>query len=193
MSHGDARRQRFWRWRRNALRRPEDVAEAWVVLVLWVAVLLGGSAAGVTTVLTAQQTFARERAERRPVSAVVLADVPAAASESRSRNWRVPAQVRWIAPDGAVRTGRAAVRTGLPAGTEVRLWQDGQGLLRPEPTQRGEGVAQALALGTVSVLAVSGCAAGAGFVVRRRLDRRRLERWDRAWEAMGTRGDRATG
>jgi hypothetical protein len=33
---------RWWRWRRNALKRRIDVVEAWVVLVGWVFALLGG-------------------------------------------------------------------------------------------------------------------------------------------------------
>ncbi|WP_263635550.1 hypothetical protein [Streptomyces sp. CoH27] len=34
------------RWRDNPLRRREDVAEAWIVVALWVVVLVGGGSAG---------------------------------------------------------------------------------------------------------------------------------------------------
>ncbi|MGJ3562159.1 hypothetical protein ACR6C2_44145 [Streptomyces sp. INA 01156] len=43
------------------------------------------------------------------------------------------AKVRWTAPDGTVRTGRAEVDSGSKAGRVVTVWTDGEGRLVSEP------------------------------------------------------------
>ncbi|MGW7169616.1 hypothetical protein ACWGH3_30930 [Streptomyces sp. NPDC054884] len=39
-------RQRWWRWRRNPLRRQADIVEAWIVLAVWTVIVLGGTLVG---------------------------------------------------------------------------------------------------------------------------------------------------
>lgn len=42
MRAGTTIRRSLWRWRRNPLRRREDVLEAWILLIVWLVVALAG-------------------------------------------------------------------------------------------------------------------------------------------------------
>ncbi|MFJ4201148.1 hypothetical protein ACIP2Y_16160 [Streptomyces sviceus] len=53
-------RKWWWRWRSNALRRREDVLEAWLVPAV--------------RVLVAVDDFAQRRSDRTPVRAVLIRD-----------------------------------------------------------------------------------------------------------------------
>ncbi|MGW5283229.1 Rv1733c family protein [Streptomyces collinus] len=187
---GKARRERrgdvLWRWRRNPLRRREDVLEAWVVLAVWLVAVIGSAAAAVVTARAAGAEFAHQRADRHPVGAVLLADAPGGTSAARSSGGRVRVPLRWTAPDGSSRTGRAPVDSGLRAGARVVVWQDGQGRIAAgRPTGGADGVVQAGLFGAAAALAVAAPACLAGAAARAHLDRRRLTRWDREWERVG--------
>ncbi|MYS43445.1 hypothetical protein GTY23_19820, partial [Streptomyces sp. SID5998] len=52
---------RWWRWRRNPLRRTSDVVEAWILLVAWTLAVLGGLVAGLLTAGAVQQSADRVR------------------------------------------------------------------------------------------------------------------------------------
>ncbi|MET8449717.1 hypothetical protein [Streptomyces sp. NPDC005209] len=193
MRGGQCARKRLWRWRTNPLRRHDDVVEAWTVLVVWAVVLLGGAVAGLVTAQATEAAFARQRAERHPVRAVLLADASGSAAASRRAEERSPASARWTAPDGTVRTGEARVDGDLKAGTEVRVRQDDTGGLVPEPAGRRQAAVEAGLAGTGAACALAGAALAAGTVARRRLDRRRLDGWDREWDRIGPRWGHRTG
>jgi hypothetical protein len=190
--HGSTRR-RLWRWRRNALRRRDDVAEAWIVLVMWVIVLVGGAVVGLATGHAAREAFARERADRRAVTAVLVAEVPRSTATVTSESYRAPATVRWTASDGTTHTGRALVGTGLRPGATVTVWQDAHGSLTTEPTGRTEAAVEAGCLGLLAAVALSGAAFAAASSARWWLDRRRLDRWGAEWELVGPRWTQRTG
>ncbi|MFC8434950.1 hypothetical protein [Streptomyces sp. NPDC057253] len=182
-------RKWLWRWRGSPLRRREDVLEAWLVPAVWVLVTVGGTVAGVVTAESADGVFARQRAERTPVRAVLLADTPRATTHS----FRSLATVRWTAPDGSVRTDKALVESGRSAGAEVEVWTDARGDLVTAPPNRTEASVEAGVLGAASAFALSGVVFGAGSVVRRGLDRRRLAQWDVEWDMVGPRWGHRTG
>lgn len=109
----------WWRWRRNPLRRRSDALEAWIVLTVWAATVTGGVLAGTAAAHTVERGLARERAERRPVVALLAEDVPRAAGAGP-----VWADVRWRGEDGAFHLGQARVAAGSPTGTAVTVWSE---------------------------------------------------------------------
>ncbi|GAA2335744.1 Rv1733c family protein [Streptomyces cuspidosporus] len=172
----------LWRWRRNPLRRRSDVVEAWVALVAGLVMAVGGTAAGVATADAVEQPLLVERAERHQVPARLLEDAPATQpSADGSRAGRVPAEVRWKAPDGSVRTGTAQVPEGHAAGTATVVWTDGHGRLVPEPLTPREAETRAALTGATAAAGVGLVTLAGRRVVRWRLDRHRAEEWERAW------------
>ncbi|MFJ4687228.1 hypothetical protein [Streptomyces sp. NPDC088789] len=184
---------RWWRWRSNPLRRPEDIVEAWVVLLVWLIVTVGGGAVAAVTVHGVEHALAEQRALRQPVRAVLVTDGPRAPGTTAQAGGAVRGQVRWTAPDGTPRTGHTLVDAGLRAGARVTVWEDPRGRLALfPPSSPAEGRAEAALFGAGAALAVAAPVYGAGAFARSRLDRRRLARWDREWDLVGPRwGPRA--
>ncbi|MGW3916857.1 Rv1733c family protein [Streptomyces sp. NPDC005070] len=193
MPRGRYVKKRLWRWCDNPLRRRDDVIEAWIVLAVWTLFTVGGTVAGLVTAQAADDAFARQRAERQPVRAVVLHDVPPTAAGPGAGSGRLMAAVRWTAADGSSRTGSAAVPTGSRAGAEVSMWQDGRGRLAPAPPTPAKAAVESGVAGAAAATAVGGLALGAGTVTRRRLDRRRVDAWGREWALVEPRWGHRTG
>ncbi|MFJ8330182.1 hypothetical protein [Streptomyces sp. NPDC094437] len=192
MNDREHTRKLFWRWHKNPLRRRDDLIEAWIVLAVWTATVIGGLSGGLATVHAADAAFVQHRAELRPVTAVLVHDVPVSPSKRGTEADRLPAKVRWEAPDGSPRTGRTLVDTGRAAGTGVTVWQDGDGALKTAPASPTEAAGSAAFLGILTGLAVVAVVQAVGAAVRSRLDRRRLDEWGREWETVGPRwGHRA--
>ncbi|MFF7047259.1 hypothetical protein ACFY94_02655 [Streptomyces griseorubiginosus] len=185
-------KSRLWRWRSNPLRRHDDVVEAWIVLVMWTVVVVGGVIAGLVTAHAAHEVFARERAERHSVAAVLLTDVPQTPSAARGTD-RALAKVSWTAEDGVTRTGQTMVGTGLHSGSTVTVWLDARGALTTEPTGPTEAAAESALFGFAAAAALSGLAFGAGALLRWELDRRRLAQWAKEWDLVGPRWNQTTG
>ncbi|MGW4271012.1 Rv1733c family protein [Streptomyces seoulensis] len=182
----------LWRWRRNPLRHRDDVVEAWILLVTWTVIVIGGAAVGAAVGRAVDREFAAQRADRRPVRAVLLVDVPRTTSTGNDV-YRAMSEVRWTAPDGAVRTGRTLLAPGLEAGAAVTVWQDGSGALTTGPAGPGEARGGAVFFGASAALGLAALVHGAAAVPRRRLDRRRSERWATEWDLTGPRWDQKTG
>jgi hypothetical protein len=193
--HGSTYSKRWlWRWRPNPLRRRDDIVEAWIVLAMWLIALVGAAVLGALTAQAADASFARQRAERSPAQAMVVADAPTDAPRAGTVSDQVRAKVRWTAPDGSVRTGVTLVDRGEKAGSQVVVWQDAQGVLATEPPSGTEALVEAALLGAAAGIAFAGTVAGAGTVVRWRLEQRRLDMWGREWELVGPRwGGHKTG
>ncbi|KUO06252.1 Rv1733c family protein [Streptomyces caeruleatus] len=185
MSDGACTMKRLWRWRGNPLRRREDIMEAWIVLAVWAVVLAGGTLVGLLTAHAADEVFARQRAERHSVRAVVLADVPVSATKGGGTH--ALAGISWTASDGTTQTDKTLVDTGQKAGAEVVAWLDGRGDLATEPPSPTEAAIESGVLGTAAALGLAGTAFGAGALVRWRLDRRRIDQWGREWDLVGPR------
>ncbi|NUO43168.1 MAG: hypothetical protein HOV82_14115 [Streptomyces sp.] len=180
-------RKQFWRWRSNPLRRRDDIVEAWVVLVVWAVVAVGGTVAGLVTAHATDEALAQQRAGRHPVHAVLIADVPHPTPAVRSSSGKALAKVRWTAPDGSTRTDNVLVDTGLKAGTHVVAWQDRRGTWVTAPPSAGAAAVEAGVLGAAAGLALAGAVFAVGAVARSRLDRRRIDAWGREWDLMGPR------
>lgn len=181
-------RRRLWRlWPdRNPLRRRCDRVEAAIVAGLVVAFVLGGSlaalAAGRWAYGSALRTEQAGQAARHQVAAVLL---------TTADGWS-PAMVRarWIAPDGAGRTGWVPAPAGSPAGTTVRVWADAAGRPAEPPLRYSQVEGQAVMAAVAAVFAVAMLLGGAGWFARRVADRRRLAAWDAQWRATGPRWSR---
>ncbi|MEU6380764.1 hypothetical protein [Streptomyces sp. NPDC046909] len=181
MRGGRRTKKTLWRWRSNPLRRRDDVLEAWIVLAVWAVIAVGGTLAGIVTARAADDTFDRQRAQRTPVSAVLLADTPKATSNA----YRSSAKVRWTGQDGTTHTAKALVESGKKAGSRITLWTDPHGTLVTAPPSPTGAAVEAALLGTSAALAAAGLVFGAGGLVRWRLERRRIAQWGREWDLVG--------
>ncbi|WP_151478281.1 Rv1733c family protein [Streptomyces albicerus] len=186
---------RGWRWRRNALRRHSDAVEARIVLGTWVLVVIGGTVAGVVGASAMDDTVERQRAQLRPVSAVVAADAPSGAHDVATGAVydRVLANVRWTDGDGTVRTDRAKVRSGATVGAMVQVWADRYDHLVSEPLSPAEAVTRIVLAGTGAAAAGGSFVLVGGRLARWRVERRATERWGEEWDRVGPKWARKTG
>ncbi|MET7377838.1 hypothetical protein ABZT08_03290 [Streptomyces sp. NPDC005526] len=185
-------RARLWRWRRSPLRRTSDLVEAWLLLVAWTVGVLGGVSAGVTAAAVADRGFEEDRFGRRQVVAVLLEDARDAVPTHADVRNDASATVRWTAPDGRIRTGRATVPANTPAGTRVPVWTDPRGDLVSEPPARPDGVLKSSLVGVGAAMAAGCVVWGSTRAARALLDRHRMRQWALEWERVGTRRGGAT-
>ncbi|MFL1897825.1 hypothetical protein ACJWDR_01850 [Streptomyces tauricus] len=176
---------RFWRWRRNPLRRRSDVAEAWTVLVTGVLLAVGAPAVGVAVGMDTEAASARQGQDWHRTDAVVVKDAPRSGYLDRART-----DVRWTAADGTSRKGRALVQVDSRAGSRTTIWLDDEGTLRDPPPTKGQTTAEGALLGAVSTIVTATFVAAGGWIVRGRLDRHREAQWDREWASVGPRWGR---
>ncbi|MFD6556169.1 hypothetical protein [Streptomyces sp. NPDC058398] len=179
-------RQWCWRWRRNPLRRRDDVFEAWIVLIVWMVMVLGGTLAGLATAHAADESFTRLRHDRHAIPAVLVSStersIPAGEGSAYDH---VRATVRWNAPDGTPHVGSALVESGHKAGSHVVIWTDARGRPTTAPPTTSAAATEATLLGVAAAVALGGLVFGAGGLARWRLDQRRYRRWEREWERLG--------
>ncbi|MFG2882673.1 hypothetical protein ACGFYV_10205 [Streptomyces sp. NPDC048297] len=175
----------LWRWRRNPLKRRTDVVEAWVVLGAWLLAALVGVAAGLGAARSVERGLAAERATWRPTVARVLGRAPGRPAVRMPVAERVWAKVRWTRPDGSVHTGEARVPLGSKAGTPVTVWTDPRGHLVTRPTAPSEAGFRASLMGGLVGVSAGAVPFVGGLVLRGRLERRRLARWDAEWARFG--------
>ena len=177
---------RFWRWRRNPLKRGTDRVEALGVAALMAVLAVGAPAAGAATGLGVAEA-AHRPAGWHTTSAVLTQDSPPSyiGDGLTSGTANVRSDVQWKTADGRVHHGLALVRPDSPAGTRTTVWLDSSGALRTDPANPTAVRARALTYGT---FAASGTVlvAGTGWVCARRcLDRRRAADLDREWARIG--------
>ncbi|MFG2937014.1 hypothetical protein [Streptomyces sp. NPDC048282] len=185
--HGPAVRYvRWWRWRRNPLRRHSDVVEGWVVLALWVLTLVGGALAGWAAAAGVDRTIADRWAGVHPVSAELTESAahgtPVIAGYDTGRTW---VTVRWTAADGSVHTGRAKALPTAAAGSQVRVWANRGEALVAEPPGKAESTFEGVVAGTLAAQLTVTVGYGTGRLIRHRLLDRRLAEWDTEWRRIG--------
>ncbi|MEU5893728.1 hypothetical protein ABZ835_43995 [Streptomyces sp. NPDC047461] len=180
-------RVRYWRWRRNPLRRRSDRVEAWIVLVAWILAALGGLLTGRAVMGSVEDGLAARRAALHSLSAVLTEDAPKSQplATSGTSDVMVWAKVRWSTADGAAHTDLARVGPGTSKGTSVTVWADRTGRLVRMPVDATEARLEAVLMGGSAGFAAGGVALGAGWLVRRWLDRRRMAEWAAEWEKVG--------
>lgn len=182
-----------WRWRRNPLRRRSDALEAWIVLAVWCAIVVGGVLTGLAATHSVERGLARERAGWRPAVALLTQDAPKATTATAAGAERVWAKVRWLGRDGSSHSGRVRVAAGSPTGTAVTVWTDRDGALVTPPGTESQEQIRAAMVGVVVGLSTAAVPFLSGRIVRERLERRRMAQWDEAWARFGPMWGRTTG
>ncbi|WP_406443436.1 hypothetical protein OHB00_43465 [Streptomyces sp. NBC_00631] len=179
-------RRPLWRWRRNPLRRHSDVVEAWIVLAVWTVALLGGLLAGGAAGAAVHRNFADRRAAIHPVSARLTenaaAGSPVLTGYDVGKSW---VTVRWTDAAGTTRTGLAKALPTARAGSRVQVWVNREERPVGAPPSQAEVMCESLATAALLSPLVAGAVWGGGWVVRRRLMRRRLAEWDAEWRRIG--------
>ncbi|MET9083124.1 hypothetical protein ACIPX0_30535 [Streptomyces sp. NPDC090075] len=185
----------LWRWRRNPLKRRADTVEAWVLLGAWLFTFLAGVFAGLAAARSVEGGLARERVEWRPVVAHVVEKAPGTSGQQAgsSGGERVWARVGWTVEDGSAHSGQARVAAGSKVGTPVTVWTDPQGHLVTRPATVSEAHLRSALIGGLVGLSTAAVPFVAGLVVRGRLERRRMDRWDAEWSRLGPQWGRMTG
>ncbi|MGZ9929276.1 Rv1733c family protein [Streptomyces sp. NC-S4] len=188
-----------WRWRRNPLRRPTDLFEAWVAFAALVCVLVVAPAIGWVAGLrvdgTLQQAAHQQQQERHLVPAVVLrpasesaaaASASADASAQRTAPHRTQIVAAWTAPDGSSHQGTVPAAEEPPRpGERFRIWTDARGRLVGQPLDPSSAVFHAGMAGLAAAICVATLVETVRRLVVRRLMHRRYIRLDRAWAATG--------
>jgi len=168
--------------------------EAWIILVTWLFAVLAGVFAGWTAAAAVDHGLAARRASAHRVPAVLTEDAgtaPQAVPEySDGTVW---AHVRWSTADGSTHTALARVEPGLKTGAQVAVWTDGTGALVSRPATEEQGRLEVSLIGTLVGLGAAGGVLACGRLPRARLDRQRIQAWDREWEQVGPRWRRTTG
>lgn len=180
-----------WRWRRNPLCRPTDMAEAWLALVAVLLFVTAAPAVGWITGALTQEALHRavqvQLRERHPVTAQVTGPAPAASDGERTAaEERRRVRALWTSPDGRVHTGTVttSLRTPRP-GDRFTVWTDASGRRVPRPMDRGAARVHAVLAGTGATALTALFVECTRRMVLWRLTRRRLARLDRAWAAVG--------
>jgi len=186
---------RGWRWRHNPLRRHSDAVEGWIVLATWATVIAGGTAAGVAGAHAMDGAVQRERAGRRPVTAVMLETAPTGVRDAATglAYDYVKAQVRWSDANGPVHTAKAVVKPGAAVGTAVTVWTNGHDRLVSAPVSPTEGAARVALAGTGFALVGGLVILVGGYAVRLRVEQRATEEWGEEWDRVGPQWGRKAG
>ncbi|MET9881781.1 hypothetical protein ABZZ20_01225 [Streptomyces sp. NPDC006430] len=186
-----------WRWRRNPLRRPTDLFEAWVAFAALVCVLLVAPAVGTVAGLevdgTLQRAAREQQQERHLVPAVVVrpaAEPPAGAGPEPAAQHQTPQRTQivasWTAPDGSSHQGTVPAAEEPPrAGERFRIWTDMQGRLVGRPLDPSSASVHAAVVGLAAALGAAALVETLRRLVVRRLMYRRYVLLDRAWAAAG--------
>jgi len=185
--------RRIARWigvDRNPLRRPIDRFESALRLLLVLAFVICGPLLAPATAHLSQiaglQEVHRESSWRQ-VDAVLLHPAPSHMSGygSMATFWVAG---RWRAPSGAAKQGMVPTRTGVPAGTKVRIWVDWAGRVTGrQPMSVGMVQARSVLVGVGSVAGLAGALLVLGWLIKVTLNRRRMAYWGIEWACFGPR------
>ncbi|PZH00583.1 hypothetical protein C1I97_23160 [Streptomyces sp. NTH33] len=186
-------RVKLWRLRRNPLRRPTDLLQAWVGLGLLLAVLAAVPAAmflvGDAAFRHYVRTAEHQEQTRWQTTAVLVHDSPRhpEPGSEEAKTARYPVQVRFTDPGGRTRTARADVHPGLSAGSSVDVWADTDGRIT-EPPMTDDQI-RSRSMGWAIIAALTVCAAGAAAygTTALALRRRNLSAWAAAWSRTAPR------
>lgn len=179
--------RRFWRWRRNPLKRGSDRVEAWALLVSGLLLVVGAPTVGVETGLAMTADAHRPAADWKAVSAVVIhkAPPPSTITGVDSGDRPVLATVRWHVPGGHDHTGHALVRPNSPAGTRTTIWLDRNGHVHQDLVDPLSAAYDGIAFGFLTGTATAMFAGGSYAAIRCALDRRRAAALAYEWAVIG--------
>ncbi|MGQ4437116.1 Rv1733c family protein [Streptomyces sp. SAS_260] len=189
---GKPAKVRWWRLRPNPLRRRSYLVEAWLLIAAWTLAVVAAVGTGAWTALAVDRHVDALRAERHPVSAVLVEDaVRTVGTSDGGDSYR--AVVRWTAPDGTSRTGLAHVDSRSRAGSTTHVWLDARGRLVPTPMTADQARLEGVVLAVWTAVSAGGVVLLMGRGVSGWLERRRLEQWDVEWARVGPRWGHRTG
>ncbi|MGY5633992.1 Rv1733c family protein [Streptomyces rochei] len=191
MRGGTTIRRSLWRWRRNPLRRREDVLEAWILLIVRLVIAVAGPVAGVLASHAAAHNAAERRVQRHPTTATLVSDASSDPLATSATGGWVDATVRWTAPDGTRHSGEIPVDEGMRAGSRVTVWTDSRNQLTTAPPSVTRAGVDAAFMGAASSFAVVAAAAAGYYGARAVLDRRRRAAWAHEWEDISSQWGRA--
>jgi len=190
--HGKPAKVHGWRLRRNPLRRRSYLVEAWLLIGAWTLAVVAAVGTGAWTALAVERHVDTLRAERHPVSAVLVEDaVRTVGTSDGSDSYR--ATVRWTAADGTSRTGLAHVDSSSEAGSATHVWLDARGRLVPTPPTAAQARLEGMVLAAWAAAGAGGTVLLIGRGVSARLERRRLSQWEAEWARVGPRWGHKTG
>ncbi|WP_199547210.1 hypothetical protein [Streptomyces sp. N35] len=178
-------RVRFWRLRRNELRRRSDLADLCITLLLAALLLVGAPTAAVATAQAAWQDGTAESrtqaSDRHAVTARLIEGAPAADPSSGDGVTHRKVHVRWHDPDGTRRTATIKVPAGTDRGAEVAVWLDTQGRVTEAPLSARDVTVRAVGTGAGTALGIALGALVLLRILRIVSLRRRLAEWEDAW------------
>lgn len=182
---------RFWRWRRNTMKRRSDRVEAWVVLVAGVLLWLGAPVAGIVAGMTLTAHAPRPGSDWHRVTAVAAQDAPPAPGTGwtavAADGAHVRTLVKYTPPGGTPHTGEAEVPVGTTAGSRVPVWLDGHGTLQDNPADPAQTQARAVVFGLMASTVLGLSVLGGQSLVLLTINRRRAVALDREWAKVGPR------
>ncbi len=171
----------------NPLRRRSDKAQTFVMAALLAAFVFGTPVVAVAASHIAQA--ATQRAEQtqqgwRRVPAVLLEAAPKNTGfmyQSATFAW---VRAKWTAPNGTVHFGEVPAASGAQAGSTVRIWVDNSGNVTTAPLTGAQMADRVIAAVVFAPIVLGIVLLGLAAVVRQVFERRRLSRWEAAWEAV---------
>jgi hypothetical protein len=168
---------------RNELRRASDRIEAWIRLVLVIAFVplaLVAALAAARWMHDAGASEVRAGQQVREVTAVLASAVPA---EPPGTAWYMTPASWTVA--GVTHQGDVPAVPGAQAGSTIPIWINASGRVQLPPLTHAQLTSRVVLALAVTPMAVAVGLWLAWVVLRWRLDRRRLARWDEAWSLVG--------
>jgi len=185
-----ARMARWLGFDRNPLRRGTDRVEAVLRLVLVILLVVVIPAAAVAAGRWAdRQALRQAQAERtadHQVTAVLLENAPAIGAPDPYTSVQTAwVRARWQPPGQPPRTGEVMAVVGARQGSTVRTWIDRSGAVADPPMEHRV-IAGYICFAVMITCVLSWLVLlAAVLLVRRVLDRRRLNAWEAEWRAGG--------
>jgi len=171
---------------RNKLARPSDHFEAWLVIflvVLALAALPFAAALGSDTYAQRKALSDQQIAQRYQVTATLLTDGPPVTVNTAGViiDQSAPAKATWPVPGNGTRAGTVDAPAGAKAGAPLRIWLDQTGAPTTKPLSRVDAAADSFGLAAGLWGGVALVLGALYLLVRRLLDRGRLDQWEREW------------
>jgi len=147
-----------------------------VVAAVPIAIVVGLTVAGHLRTVAAEQAVSRYQ-----VSARLLEDASTRQELMHGAPKTVAVRVTWRTASGAIREGVGTAPALAERGASVHIWVDRAGDLTPPPLGSAGVFWQALLIGSLTWLGVTGLAGLGYLLLRELLDRHRLRRWSAEW------------
>jgi hypothetical protein len=178
---------RYLRPDRNPLRRPIDRAHVRITIALGVLFLILAPLVVVVTARLAGSAGVRaEHAQARArhlVTAVVVDPAPTGSRGVLDETVRIG----WHDTGGKAHTAVVPTAGGERFGAHRSIWIDRGGRLTTHPRRHSQTVADSVMAALTAVTLLGLLHSGARTLIDRRLERRRLELWEREWVAVAPR------